>query len=161
MFSYNEAYEKAIESVGSLNKKGEGLYGHLHRFVMDEGVNGETALKDSFRNHEKHASVDFKVEMGKNSTYRVVKNLFIKCMKHGIPLAAADGTPRGKTALELDVKEAEEASKTPKSEAEKFRIALNTAANIGNKLSPTECVMAAALVDDLFKVLADRVPRAA
>lgn len=161
MFSYNEAYEKAIESVNSLNKKGEGLYGNLHKFAMENMGDGAKALKETFVSHEKHASVDFKVEMKKNSTYRVVKGLLIACVDKGIPISNADGTPRGKTALELDLKEAVEAAKTPKTEAEKFRIAMNTAGAIGAKLTDAECVMAAALANELMKTLAARIKMAA
>lgn len=122
---YKDHFNKAADTVGILNKKGDGLWGslalavHEWRAAADAPVSEEQA-KEMFKEEEKRLNREKLVAMDKNSTYRVCKSVLIGAVKHDIPLVDADGKPRGKTDVEAAVKE-EKAGKSP---ADKFKAAL-------------------------------------
>lgn len=130
---YKDHFNKAAETVGLLNKKGDGLWGSLALAVHEWRVGlvdnpacpdpTEEACKEMFKEEEKRLNREKLVAMDKNSTYRVCKSVLIGAVKHNIPLVDADGKPRGKTDVEAAVKE-EKAGKSP---ADKFKAAMSAA----------------------------------
>jgi hypothetical protein len=155
----NEHFKAAATAVKTLNKKAGGLFVALVLFAVTDreavakGMAATFDMKGVFKGEERAADVEMKVKMGENSTYRVVKNLICNCVKAGIPLVNADGKPRGKSELEQELAE----GKVPKTEAEKFVVAMTTASNIAKKLDASECLTAAKLVADLMRSFEDRL----
>jgi hypothetical protein len=158
----NVNYEKAIGVVGTLIKKGEGLWGLLCLFAHDtRGVDangkdlkmdGET-LKAVFTSNEKVASKDMRTDMNKNSTYRVAKGILIAAVEADLSLVDSDGKPRGKTDLENELKDLKE----KKSPLEKFQSAIASAAKQVDKLDPadlpTAYLLAKQVADDLAALI--------
>jgi hypothetical protein len=158
----NVNYEKAIGVVGTLIKKGEGLWGLLCLFAHDtRGVDangkdlkmdGET-LKAVFTSNEKVASKDMRTDMNKNSTYRVAKGILIAAVEADLSLVDSDGKPRGKTDLENELKDLKE----KKSHLEKFQSAIASAAKQVDKLDPadlpTAYLLAKQVADDLAALI--------
>jgi acyl-CoA-binding protein len=144
----NEQFKKAAQAVKTINTKGTSMFSLLLMFAVESGATeGQSVdLKPVFGVQEKLATAELKVEMGKNSTYRVAKGTIIGCAKAGIALLDADGKPKGKTALEEELAE----TKTPKSELDKFKTSMTTAANLLAKLDARDRITAAALVQDLL-----------
>lgn len=150
-------YEKAAACVKTLNKKGEGLWSHLVLFAVEVGVHGHDVLKDNFKEQEKLATVEAKVEMGKNSTYKVAKSVLVRACEYGVAIVDASGKPRGKTDIEKEL----EAHKTKKPAPDRFKIVMNSASTIADELTAHECITATALVQDLLNKLAPRIKVAA
>lgn len=154
----NEQFKTAALAVKSIVKKGEGMWAALLLFAHEMSAGKEKPdLKPVFQAEERQASVELKVEMGKNSTYRAAKGTLVAAVKAGIPLVDADGNPRGKTAIENDVK----ALKEEKSELDKFKTSLNTATSIGAKLNAAERITAAKLVQELLDEMCKGIALAA
>lgn len=149
----NEQFRKAVTCVKTLNTKAGSLWGALVAFAVsvmpEEHRGGGTSIdvKGQFKSEEALATRELKVEMGKNSTYRVAKGVLVGCAAAGIPLLDANGKARGKTELE----EALKATKVPKADIDKFKTTMTTAGNIAAGLSAHDRIMAAALVQDLLK----------
>jgi hypothetical protein len=158
----NEHYSKAITAVKTMNKSGTSVFGALLTFAHEHRLNGTDALKAHFKAQEKLASSEKKVEMTKNSTYKVAKGKLVKAVDLGIDLMP-DGKPMGKTALEEKIAEVEDAlgGGTPaKTDFDKFSAALNTASKHADKVSDADVAIAAGLVSTLYAKLAARIPSA-
>lgn len=154
----NGHYEKAVNVVGTLIKKGEGLWGNLVMFThetrgvdangKDLSMDGET-IKAVFAANEKVASKDMRTDMNKNSTYRVAKGILIAAVAADLSLIDSEGKPRGKTDLENELKDMKE-KKTP---LEKFQSAIASAAKQVDKLDAadyaTAYLLAKQVQDDL------------
>jgi len=154
----NGHYEKAVGVVGTLIKKGEGLWGNLVMFVhetrgvdangKDLSMDGDT-IKSVFTGNEKIASKDMRTDMNKNSTYRVAKGILIAAVAADLSLIDSDGKPRGKTDLENELKDMKE----KKSPLEKFQGAIANASKLVDKLDPadhaTAYLLAKQVADDL------------
>lgn len=159
----NEQFRKAVTAVKTLNTKAGTLYTSLVLFAVsvmpeESRTGGQVVdLKPKFKVEETLANAEFKVEMGKNSTYRVVKNLLVNCAAKGIALVDPNGKIKGKTALEDELA----GTKVPKAEIDKFKVAMNTASAIGDRLSAHDRIMAAALVQDLLKKVTTGIALAA
>jgi hypothetical protein len=149
----NEQFKAAVLAVKSLDKKTGGLWRALVQFICTDSepvAKGEakgTDMKPVFKAAEQTALAEMKVKMADNSTYRVQKNLICNCVKAGIALMDEKGQPRGKSELEAELDE----TKVPKTELEKFKLAVNTLTNIGKKLDASERLIATALVSDVLK----------
>lgn len=162
----NEHYKKAAASVKTMNKSGTSMFGALLRFAHDFRTNGAESLKEQFKAHEKLATAEMKVEMTKNSTYKVAKGKLVKAVELGIELVDAEGKAIGKTDLESKIKDAEGAPAPAKPAAEatdfdKFSQALALASELSDKVKTDDTPIAAGLVSTLYKKLADRMPVAA
>lgn len=159
----NGNYEKAVGVVGTLNKKGEGLWGLLCLFAhetrgvdangKDNKMEGE-ALKAVFVANEKVASKDMRTDMNKNSTYRVAKGILVAAVEADLSLVDSDGKARGKTDLENELKDL----KVAKSPLEKFQTAVASASKLVDKLDPadhaTAYLLAKQVADDLAALVA-------
>jgi hypothetical protein len=160
----NTHFEQAAKAVKSLNTKTNGMYGHLLAFAHEHRTNGADALRDHFKAQEKLATLHVKVEMGKNSTYKVAKGKLIKAVELGIALVDADGKPIGKTALEEAIKGVEGASaeaedkKAPATPFDQFTLALATASDAAKSIPDTDIAMAAGQVQVLLEALVKRIP---
>jgi hypothetical protein len=154
----NEHYSKAITAVKTMNKSGTSVFGALLTFAHEHRLNGTDALKAHFKAQEKLASSEKKVEMTKNSTYKVAKGKLVKAVELGIDLMP-DGKALGKTALEDMIADLE-GPKVPKSDFDKFSDALNTAAKHADKVADADIAIAAGLVSTLYAKLAARIPSA-
>jgi hypothetical protein len=161
----NTHFQKAAAAVKTLNSKASGMYGHLVMFAVENKSLTHEQLKDLFKAQEKLASSQLKVEMGKNSTYKVAKGKIIKAVELGIALVDANGKPVGKTDLEGKIKDAEAALAgpvTPKAEPtafDKLQMAVAVASEQAKLIDEKDCAIAAGLVSTLYKVLADRIPQ--
>lgn len=153
----NENFKKVATIVRGLEKKGKGVFGALQTFVIEAGSNGVEALKDALKAQEKLANTEMKMEMQKNSTYKVAKSVLVRAVEANIALVGADGKPRGKTDIEADL-DALAAAEPEKTDFEKFQAAMNTATQLAGKVSDEDCAIAAGLVSTLYKTLADRIP---
>lgn len=140
----NKHYESAAKAVKSISGKTGSLWENLVHFAVS--VDPTDPMKDAFKAQEREASATMKVEMAKNSTYRVQKGLIVNCVAKGISLVDSDGKPKGKTDLEGELA----ATKVKKSAADRFKIILNSANTVADELSDHECITAAALVNDLL-----------
>jgi hypothetical protein len=143
----NENFQKAAAAVKTLNSKGNSMWGALVAFALDASTNGASALKDNFKIEERLAAATMRVEMGKNSTYKVAKSVIVRATEMGIPLVDKDGKARGKTDVEADIK----LGKEEKSASEKFKVAMNTATSIAAKLEAKDIPVAAGLVKELLE----------
>lgn len=160
----NENFRKAASAVKALKQKASGLYGALGAFVMDIAMNdgvqvvAGTDIKPAFKEQERLASAEMKVHFGKDapSTYRVVKNLFANAIAKGVSITS-DGKLRGKTDIEADLA----ALKVEKSELDKFKVAMNTALAIADKLPAHDRITAATLVQELLNNVAQGIALAA
>lgn len=163
----NEHFKKAASAVKAIESKGKGMFNALLAFAHDHRTNGADALREHFKAQEKLASVEMKVEMTKNSTYKVAKGKLVKAVELGIELVDTDGKPIGKTALEEKIKEvegtADESEKETKAvlvPAQEFAELILAASKSADKLADTDITTACAQVSDLYKKLADRLPMA-
>lgn len=163
----NEAFRAVATSVKGISKKAGGLFGLIGTFVLSEQKQDETDaggwpkgmdIKPIFAREEKAATAEMKVTFGKDapSTYRVVKALFVNCVAAGIALEE-NGKLRGKTDLEAELA----ALKVPKSELDKFKGAVETASKISDNLPAHDRLIAAALVQELLKSVANGLALAA
>lgn len=150
-------YELIGKSVKGINKKAAGIFGLLIAFTIEHASNGHEAVREQVKQQEKLVTETLKVKLNENSTYKVAKNLLCNCVEAGIPLRDANGDPKGKTQLEDELA----ATKTPKSELEKFQSTMSTASSIADKLSDHECITAAALANNLLDSVAVRIKAAA
>ena len=63
-------------------------------------------LRKMLERRERKASAEVRAHINRSSTYRVQKNLLVRCLDAGIPLLGQDGKPKGKTALEAELRRA-------------------------------------------------------
>lgn len=152
----NKHYLEAVGSVASLIKKGEGLWAQLVRFSHEMRTNdtpckdGE-AMKASFLTEEKAASKEQKVDMGKNSTYRVIKGILVKAAEYNVELMDAKGKPRGKTDIEREL--ADLVPKNTKTPLEKLQASIAAASKQVDEIEDTDLAAATACVEVLYKEL--------
>lgn len=158
----NENFRKAAASVKAIMAKGKGMWAALSAFAVEYQTNGAEALREQFKAQEKLANSEFKLEIQKNSTYKVAKGKLIKAVELGIPLVDAKGKPMGKTALEEAIKVAEGPKPTePKvvlTPALEFAELVMAASKTADTLAVTDMTTACSMVSDLYKKLADRLP---
>lgn len=161
MSNMDPMFKPIAEAVKTANKKNAGTYGSMAKLTLDctttRGMTTAEALKDFFKAQEKAATVELRVKMGENSTYRVVKGLMLKAVELGISLVRADGDIKGKTELEEEIL----AAKPQKSPLDKFKIAMNTAGAVAKDLTDEECITAAALLNSLLVDVSKRIKLAA
>lgn len=159
----NEHYKKAAQAVKTMNKSGNSMFGALLAFAHSHKGDGFEALKAQFKAQEKLASDEMKVEMGKNSTYKVAKGKLIKAVELGIPLVDADGKALGKTDLEGKIKEIEDAlagPATPKAEPtpfDLFQAAMKAASEASDKVDAKDAPIMAGMALTLLKKLEARI----
>ena len=151
----NKHFEAAAKAVKSIERKTGSLWENLVHFAVS--CDPADPIKDHFKTQEREATVYMKVEMGKNSTYRVQKTLIVNAIAKGVPIVDSDGQPRGKTAVEWDLA----ALKVKKGAAYRFKIAMSTANNAADELTDGECIAAAALANDLLNKVSARIRVAA
>lgn len=151
----NQHYATAAKAVKSLGKAGASLWVSLVMFAMtqqedrvEQPVKG-TDMKPMFKAAETAASVEHKVKMGENSTYRVAKGVIVQAVSLGVALVDEKGKPRGKTDIEDELK----GLKDEKPAIDKFKATMATATALAAKLDAKDTVMAAAMVSDLRKSL--------
>lgn len=150
----NENYKSVANAVKGINAKGRSMWAALVAFTLESNTNGHESLKDNFKAQEKLALGEMKLEMGKNSTYKVAKGVLVRATEYGVAITDPKGKPRGKTDIEKELA----ALKGEKSPADKFKVAMTTANTIADKLLDTDCPTAAALVSDLYAKIAARMP---
>jgi len=155
----NQHFQGAVKAVKSLGKAGASLWSSLVMFAMtlqdgdpvQPDVN--TDMKGAFKKAELVASIESKVAMAENSTYRAAKSVITNAVAAGILLTDDKGKPRGKTEIEDELK----ALKEEKTELEKFKSSIATASKIAAKLDAKDIVLAATLANDLFKLLREKL----
>jgi hypothetical protein len=153
MTSMNSYYELAVKDVAGIDKRSGSLFGSLIKFIVVSCYNDGapppegTQIGPVFRAQEKLATLEKKVLMEKNSTYRVVKALLTQCVAYQIPLIDEKGNVRGKSELEAEVK----AMKGDKTDLEKFRHAIDLATKLNDKLIASERLVAIDLVNILHE----------
>lgn len=162
MSKLNEHYQQAVDAVKGINKKQGSLWSGLVLFTVEAMAlipNVEKPdMKPAFKEAEKIATVEQRVKMGENSTYRVQKGILCSCVSKGVVLVDAKGKPRGKTELEDELA----ALKVEKSALEKFKVSMNTATAIAGKFTAgSDYITAAGLVSDLLKKLTPHIRAAA
>ena len=150
-------YAVAVKAVRSLDRKAGGLFAALGAYAIALGGVDALTMKQRFLQQEKAATVQEKVDMGKNSTYRVVKNLFINCRTKGVSLVGDDDKLKGKTELEDEL----DALKEEKTPLEKFKAQMVAATNISKHLTGHDRLVAAGLASDLVKELSKGIALAA
>jgi hypothetical protein len=155
MNTLNGNYVNAVKAVKILDSKAGSLFKNIGLFVVDVAYgNGlpatGTDIKPVFKAQEMMASVEHKVAMGENSTYRVVKNLLVNCVAKGVSIVDANGKLKGKTELEKELA----LLKEEKSAIEKFKATMGTAEKIAAQLDARDIPNALAMI----KSLMDSVP---
>ena len=150
----NENFKKVATAVKGIIGKSNTLWGSLVAFVAESNANGADALKQHFKDQEALADVEYKMSMSKNSTYKVAKSVLQRATELGIAILTPEGKPRGKTDIEKDIAD----QRTQKSPADKFKAALAVAAKAADQLTEAEMPVSAAMVSELYKKLADRIP---
>ena len=162
MNAMNQHYEKAVAVTKQIEGKATGLWGHLCLFVGDVlATSTDTALdmKKIFKDAEKQATAEKKVDMGKNSTYRVQKGLLIKAVELGIPVCV-DGKPVGKTHIEKLIKdEAVPAEKKPA--YERFQSLANSISSVADELPEHDVILATGVLQQVMNKLTPRIKLAA
>lgn len=162
MSKLNEHYQQAVNAVKSIDKGVKAMWPGLVLFTVEAMrliPNVKTPdMKPAFKAAEKQATVEAKVRMNENSTYRVQKGLLCNCVSKGITIVDGAGKPRGKTELEDELA----ALKDEKSPLDKFKTSMNTANALADKFTTMpEYLSAASLVNDLMKKLTPHIKAAA
>jgi hypothetical protein len=151
----NKNFEIAAKAVKSITGKSVSLWENLVLFAV--AMDPTTEPKENFKTEERLARTEVKVEIGKNSTYRVAKGVIVNALAKGVALLDADGKPRGKTDIEDQLK----AAKVKKSAADRFKIVMASANTIADELTDAECISAAALANDLLNKVSASIRKAA
>lgn len=155
----NKHYALVATAVNAINKKGEGIWGNLVRYIEDERAANNAVtpdqMKQSFKKEEAAASIELKADMGKNSTYRVAKGVLLKAVEYKLVLVDSKGNPRGKTDVERELEGLVEAK--GKSPMEKFAAAMLAATKqieeLEDKDITSACAQAKALYDGLAALM--------
>lgn len=151
----------ALDRAFAAQSKGEGSFGSLvefaHEYTSALTTVGEAlrlALKGAIEGEEQAYE---KAHAGKSvktlAAWRSAKSVVLAAVEAGIALVDEKGKPIGKTALEKAIKE----TRSPKSNVEKFAIAMNTASAVFAKVDTLADVMQCKA---LLAVLADQVVKA-
>jgi hypothetical protein len=159
----NRNFRKVALAVRSINKKDGSMFKDLaafaHEFVTT-CKDMEASVKDAFKVEEVLASAEFKMEIGKNSTYRSNKSVLVKAVEAGVSLVDDKGRFKGKTALEAEL-EALAPAEPAKSDYDKFVDAVNKASKLVDGLDAQQCLTAASLVQGLLTTLTPKLALAA
>lgn len=75
------------------------LWARMVDFAVSEGAN----LRAAFAEKEKGASAEVRSYINRHSSYRVQKSLLIRCAERGISPVDANGKPKAKNILELEL----------------------------------------------------------
>lgn len=164
----NANYLAAAKAVKTIDSKGKGLWNALLAFTKDFYHLAPDALKDAFKQQEDAANNQLKVQMGKNSTYKVAKGKLLKAHTLGISLVDAKGKAKGKTAIEEEIKAIEggKASASEPSEPEvtltpsqQFAELVMAAERLIPSIPQADTPVCAGMVSGLYKQIADRLPQ--
>lgn len=159
----NSNFRKVALAVKSINKKDGSMFKDLALFAQEfvtTSKDTEASIEDAFKVEEALASAEFKLKMGKNSTYRSNKSVLVKAVEAGVSLVDAKGNPKGKTALEAEV-DALAPAEPPKSDYDKFVDAVGKASKLVDELDAQQCLTAASLVQGLLSKLTPKLALAA
>src|SRR5262245_5640845 len=80
------------------------LRGSLWHQLVTLAANADGDLGKLFAQRERKAGAEARAAINQRSTYRVQKNLLLRCAAAGVPLLDARGRPRGKTAIEKELR---------------------------------------------------------
>ena len=163
----NANYPTAAKAVKAIDSKGKGLWNALHSFAQEIASLGVESVREKFKEQEKLAADHVKVAMTKNSTYKVAKGKLIKAIELGISLVDAKGKPKGKTAIEEEIKaldggkggaEEPEEEKSNLTPAQQFAELVLAAGRLVPTLQDADIQTAASMVSDLYGQVASRLP---
>lgn len=141
-------------TVKGLERKGTSLWEDLVNFSVTVEGNRDT-LDKAIKQQKREVLVEMKVEVDKNSTFRSAQSVILKARANDVKLLDDNGKVRGKTEVEKECKALEEESKDGKPAIDKFKTTMNTANALADKLEAKDCVVAAALVQDLLAKLVE------
>lgn len=127
----NTTYAKSADAFVKNEKAAANAFGTLvqyaHETIRDvDSKNQADVLKNGIGDEEKSYRAEHPKLEAMPVAYRSAKSVIMSAVKAGVSLVRDDGSYKGKTELEKEVK----AGKSEKSAVEKFTIAMNTATNV-------------------------------
>lgn len=146
----NTTFAKSVDAFVTAQNKGVSAFGLLSAFAYDtvkELTGDSEAVLKVLKNSVSEQEAAYKVEHVKMAefptAYRSAKSVIMGAVKAGVSLVDEDGKPKGKTQLEKETKDAKGDSK---SELDKFRSTMSTAASIFAKMDTLSDVQASKLL---------------
>ena len=100
----HDEFKAVAQMAKAINSKGAGLWSSLAKFALAHASLSHEVLNDVIKAQMRAVNNELRVDLGKNSTFKVSKSVIVRARELGVSLTDKAGKVRGKTEVEQDIK---------------------------------------------------------